>query len=277
MAMRVAVPIGWLVAALSGAEAVAVDPPSPSPTPATAADQRLVFSTNGSTLTGGSGGGGASAAWVGSIGSDAVLGAGAEYQQISNAHWTTGNFSGSLGLPGQLKTHLYVEAHEGAGDIGNHPFHYNVVSGGLLGQLTPEFTVQLEERYIDIDTSHGSLPKLGLTYRATLQLSASMSYAKSFGGNLGTRLVTGRIDYTGSGFNALAGLAVGPVAPAVLNLQGAVISPSPQLHEGFVGIGKPFGRTDWLLLGDYQDVSGTKRTSIALTCTVHLHAQGHAP
>jgi hypothetical protein len=277
MAMRVAVPIGWLVAALSGAEAAAVDPPSPSPTPAAVADQRLVFSTNGSTLTGGSGGGGASAAWVGSIGPDAVLGAGAEYQQISNAHWTTGNFSGSLGLPGQLKTHLYVEAHEGAGDIGNHPFHYNVVSGGLLGQLTPEFTVQLEERYIDVDTSHGSLPKLGLTYRATLQLSASMSYAKSFGGNLGTRLVTGRIDYTGSGFNALAGVAGGPVAPAVLNLQGAVISPSPQLHEGFVGIGKPFGRTDWLLLGDYQDVSGTKRTSIALTCTVHLHAQGHAP
>jgi hypothetical protein len=277
MAMRVAVPIGWLVAALSGAEAAAVDPPSPSPTPAAAADQRLVFSTNGSTLTGGSGGGGASAAWVGSIGPDAVLGAGAEYQQIANAHWTTGNFSGSLGLPGQLKTHLYVEAHEGAGDIGNHPFHYNVVSGGLLGQLTPEVTLQLEERYIDIDTSHGSLPKLGLTYRATLQLSASVSYAKSFGGNLGTRLVMGRIDYTGSGFNALAGLAGGPVAPAVLNLQGAVISPSPQLHEGFVGIGKPFGRTDWLLLGDYQDVSGTKRTSIALTCTVHLHAQGHAP
>jgi hypothetical protein len=277
MAMRVAVPIGWLVAALSGAEAAAVDPPSPSPTPAAVADQRLVFSTNGSTLTGGSGGGGASAAWVGSIGPDAVLGAGAEYQQIANAHWTTGNFSGSLGLPGQLKTHLYVEAHEGAGDIGNHPFHYNVVSGGLLGQLTPEVTLQLEERYIDIDTSHGSLPKLGLTYRPTLQLSASMSYAKSFGGNLGTRLVMGRIDYTGSGFNALAGLAGGPVAPAVLNLQGAVISPSPQLHEGFVGIGKPFGRTDWLLLGDYQDVSGTKRTSIALTCTVHLHAQGHAP
>ena len=71
--------------------------------------------------------------------------------------------------------------------------------------------------------------------------------------------------------------AGGPAPPAVLNLQGAVISPGPQLHEGFVGIGKPFGRTDWLLLGDYQDVSGTKRTSIALTCTVHLHAQGHAP
>lgn len=275
--MRVAVPISWLVAALSGAEAAAVDPPSPSPTPAALPDQRLVFSTNGSTLTGGSGGGGASAAWVGSIGPDAVFGVGAEYQQIANAHWTTGNFSGSLRLPGQLKTHLYVEAHEGAGDIGNHPFHYTVASGGLLGQLTPEVTLQLEERYIDIDTSHGSLPKLGLTYRITLQLSATASFAKSFGGNLGTRLVMGRVDYIGTRFSALAGLAGGPAAPAVLNLQGAVISPGPQLHEGFAGIGRPFGRTDWLLIGDYQDVGGTKRTSIALTCTVHLQAHAQAP
>jgi hypothetical protein len=277
MAMRVAVAIGWLVAALSGGEAAAVDPPSPTPTPAAVGDPRLVFSTNGSTLTGGSGGGGASAAWVGGIGPDVVLGAGAEYQQIANAHWTTGTFTGSLGLPGQMKTHLYLEGHEGAGDIGDRAFHYSVDSVGVLGQFTPALSVQLEERYIDVDTSHGSLPKLGLSYRATLQLTVSASYAYSVGGNLGTRLAMGRIDYTGIGFNALAGLAGGPVAPAVLNLQGAVISPSPQLREGFVGIGKTFGRNDWLLLGDYQDVSGTKRTSIALTCTVHLHAQGHAP
>jgi hypothetical protein len=274
--MRVAVPISWLIAALSGAEAAAVDPPAPSPTPAAVADQRLVLSTNGSTLTGGSGGGGASATWVGSIGRDVVLGAGAEYEQIANAHWTTGNFSGSLGLGGG-KTHLYVEAHEGAGDIGDHAFHYNVASGGILGQLTPELTLQLEERYIDIDTSHGSLPKLGLTYRATLQLSASVSYAKSLGGNLGTRLVTGRIDYVGTRFSALAGLAGGPVAPAVITPGLNVVVPAPQLHEGFVGIGKPFGRTDWLLLGDYQDVGGTKRTSITLSCTVHLHPPAQVP
>ncbi len=275
--MRVAVPIGWLVAALSGGEAAAVDPPSPTPTPAAVGDPRLVLGTNGSTLTGGSGGGGASAAWMGSIGPDAVLGAGAEYQQIANAHWTTGTFTASLGLPGQIKTHLYLDGHEGAGDIGDRAFHYSVTSAGLLGQLTPELTVQLEERYIDVDTSHGNLPKLGLTYRVTLQLSASVSYAKSFGGNLGTRLVTGRIDYTGTLFNAIAGLAGGPVAPAVITPGLTVEAPAPQLHEGFAGIGKTFGRTDWLLLGDYQDVGGTKRTSISLTCTVHLHAQGHAP
>jgi hypothetical protein len=270
MAMRAAAPIGWLTLALVGARAVAVEPPSSSPTPAAVADQRLVFSTNGSTLTGGSGGGGASAAWVGGLGQDAVLGAGAEYEQIANAHWTTGNFSGSIGLGG--RTHLYVEGHEGAGDIGNRAFHYSVASLGFLGQLTPELTLQLEERYIDIDTSHGSLPKIGLTYRMTLQLAATVSYAKSFAGNLGTRLVMGRFDYTGVDFNAIAGVAGGPAAPAVITPGLNVVRPGPQLREGFLGIGKPFGRTEWLLLGDYQDVGGTKRTSLTLTCTVHLHA-----
>ena len=276
--MRAAAPIGWLAAALTGAEAAAVELPPPSPTPAAVGDQRLVFSTNGSTLTGGSGGGGASAAWVGSVGSEAVLGAGAEYQQIANAHWTTGNFTGSMGFGGG-RTHLYVDAHEGAGDVGNHAFHYSVASLGLLGLLTPELTLQLEERYIDIDKSHGSLPKLGLTYRVTLELSASVSYAKSFRGNLGTRLVTGRMDYTGVSFNAMAGLAGGPAAPAVIFSGPGVnlVAPGPRLREGFVGIGKTFGRADWLLLGDYQDVSGTRRTTITVNCTVHLHAPAQAP
>ena len=276
--MKAAAPIGWLAAALICAEAAAVEPPLPSPTPGGAvADDQLVFSANGSRLTGGFGAGGGSATWVGNFGGGTVVGAGAEYQQISNAHWTLGTFSGAV-APG-LRTHLYVEGHEGAGDLGERAFHYSVASLGLLGLLTPELTLQLEERYIDIDKSHGSLPKLGLTYRVTLELSASVSYAKSFRGNLGTRLVTGRIDYTGVSFNAMAGLAGGPAAPAVIFSGPGVnfVAPGPKLHEGFVGIGKTFGRSDWLLLGDYQDVSGTRRTSITVNCTVHLRAPAQAP
>ena len=147
-----------LAVALRGAQAAAVEPPSPSPTPGSLTDQRLVFSTDGSTLTGGSGGGGGSVTWVGDITPQVVIGAGAEYQQIANAHWTTGNFSGALALGGgQLKTHLYIETHEGAGDVGDHAFHYSLAALGLLAQLTPELTLQLEERYLDIDKSHGSL------------------------------------------------------------------------------------------------------------------------
>jgi len=248
--------------------------PAEPPAPAAAADERLVLTTDGSRLSGGSGGGGGSVTWLRNIESGAVIGAGADYQQIANAHWTTGVFSGSLAL-GQdnPKTHLYAEVHEGAGDIGMHAFHYSLAAAGVLGTLTPRLSVQLEERRIDIDTSHGNLPKLGLSFRATPQLLASASYAYSLGGNLGTKLTTVRLDYSAKSLSAIAGAVWGPAAPAVFDLIGQVVRPGPSLKEGFIGIGKPVGRTDWLLVGDYQDVGGTRRTTLTLACTVHLWAR----
>ena len=137
-----------LAVALPCAQAAAVEPPSPSPTPAAVADQRLVFSTNGSRLTGGIGGGGGSASWVGGLGNGTVIGAGAEYQTISNSHWTLGSFSGAV-RPG-LRTHLYLEGREGAGDLGDRAFHYSLLAAGLLEQLTSQVSVQLEERRLDL-------------------------------------------------------------------------------------------------------------------------------
>ena len=276
--MRVGAWAAALTMALPSALAMAVDPPSPSPTPGAVGDERLVLSTNGSKLTGGFGAGGGSATWVGNFGSGTAIGVGVEYQQISNSHWTTGDFSASV-APG-LRTHLYVEGHEGGGDLGDRAFHYSLLFGGVLEQIDSRLSVQLEERRIDIDTSHGNLPKVGLSLQITPQLVASVSYAYSLGGNLGTRLGTGRIDYTGRAFSALAGIAGGPVAPAVVNLLpggAVVVAPAPQLREGFAGLGKPLGRTDWLLIGDYQNVGGTKRYSLSLTCTVHLHAPTPSP
>jgi len=259
---------------LSCQVATAQQPPAPAGA-AAAMDQRLVLSTDGSTLTGGSGGGGGSVTWLRNIDSGVVIGAGADYQQIANAHWTTGVLSGSLALgQGNPHTHLYAEVHEGAGDIGVHAFHYSLAAVGVLSTLTPRLSVQLEERRIDIDTSHGNLPKFGLSFNATPQLLASVSYADSLGGNLGTKLATLRIDYYGKSFSAIVGAAGGYAAPSVLNLLGQVVRPSPTLTEGFVGIGKPFARTEWLLLGDYQDLAGFKRTTITLACTVHLRARG---
>jgi hypothetical protein len=253
--------------------ATAQQPPAPPGVAAAAADQRLVLSTDGSRLSGGSGGGGGSVTWVGSVTADAVMGAGADYQQIANAHWTTGVFSGSLAVgQGEAKPHLYLDVHEGSGDIGTHAFHYSLAAGGVLGALTRRLTVQLEERRIDIDTTHGNLPKLGLSFSVTPQLLASASYAYSLGGNLGTKLTSLRLDYSGQSLSALAGAVWGPAAPAVFDLLGQVVRPGPTLSEGFVGIGKPVGRTDWLLVGDYQDVGGTRRTSVTLACTVHLRA-----
>jgi hypothetical protein len=239
--------------------------------PAAGGEDRLVVSGNGAFLSQDHGGGGGSLNWLTSDAAGDVGGIGAEYQSIANSHWVNGVLNGAWVL-GQStpKATLYGEAHLGGGDIGAQSFHYTVADGGVVATLNTVLSLQLEERYIDIDTSHGNLPKLGVSLRVTPALLASVSYAYSFGGNLGTKLWTGRLDYVGQHFNWLAGVAYGPVAPSVLNLVGQVLQPGPTLREGFAGIGKRFGMTEWQLLGDYQDLAGFKRTTITLTCTVHL-------
>lgn len=248
------------------------------PAQPSAVENRLLFSADGAWLTGGSGGGGASALWSHTFAPSDVLSAGVEQQQIANAHWTTGAVSGSLalgsGVPGIA---IYGEAHEGAGDIGGRGFHYSVIAAGFLVTPSQWLSVQLEERRIDVDTSHGNLPKITLAFHVAQPLLLSVSYADTEGGNLGTRLTTVRADYVGQRVTALAGVSRGPVAPAVLNLLGQIIQPGPQLTEVFAGLGRSFGRSDWQLLADHQDLGGFKRTTITLLCTLHLGARGRPP
>ena len=274
---------GPSTAAPAAAPASAAGPSTPAPTaaaeqapaaaPVPATDERLVLSGNGATLSQDHGGGGGSVTWLASNGGN-VLGLGAEYQAIANSHWTDGVFSGALAL-GQIvpRATLYADAHNGAGDVGTHPFHYAVDDGGVIGTLTQWLSVQLEERYIDIDRSHGNLPKLGITLRVSPRLLASVSYAYSFGGDLETKLTSVRLDYVSRSFTAFAGGAWGPVSPVVINLITRVIAPGPPLQEEYVGVGRSFGRTDWQVLGDYQDVHGFKRETFTLNCTVHLGRQ----
>jgi hypothetical protein len=250
----------------------------PPPAPAATSEARLLVSADGAWLTGGSGGGGASALWSHDFAPQDVISAGAEYQQIANAHWTNGVLSGSFKLLNDAPaTAIYFEAHEGAGDIAQRGFHYSVVTAGVLNTPIQWLTVQLEERRIDVDTSHGNLPKLTLSFHPAKPLLVSASYADTAGGNLGTQLTTLRVDYVGQALNALAGAASGRAAPAVLNLLGQVVRPSPRLTELFAGVGGSFGRSSWQLLADYQDLEGFKRTTITLLCTLPLDGRGRSP
>jgi hypothetical protein len=252
------------------------EPPAVAPTDApaaqpAAAEDRLLFSADGAWLTGGSGGAGASALWSHSFASHDVLSAGVEQQEIAAAHWTTGTLSGSAALGSEASTtSLYGEAHEGGGDISRRAFRYSVVAAGFLTAPLQWLSVQLEERRIDVDTSHGNLPKLTLAFHVAPPLLLSASYADTVGGNLGTRLGTVRVDYAGRPVSALAGASRGQAAPAVLNLLGQTVQPGPQLTELFAGIGRSLGKTDWLLLADHQDLGGFKRTTVTLLCTLHL-------
>jgi hypothetical protein len=249
-----------------------------APRAAAEPDDRLVFSGNGSWLTGDHGGGGAAATWLRQFDSGSLFGIGPEYETIYNSHWTLGNLNGALTVtPWNVRTSLYAEAHLGAGYTAEEYFRYTNVAGGFISTLTPWLSLQLEERYIDIQPNYGHLPKLALSFRLAQRLLASVSYAQSFGGNLDTKLGTARLDYSGAHFSWLIGGAYGPVAPRVLNFIGAFPGGVKTLHEGFIGLGRSFGRTDLQLIGDYQDLEGFKRTTVTLNCTVHLGSRSPPP
>jgi hypothetical protein len=260
----------WALAAADpqGSDAAAA---ATAPVPS-ATNDRLLFSGNGSWLTGPHGGGGGSITWLRGFASGNLFGLGAEYQTLYNSHWTLGNVNGALTfMPGGIKTTLYAEAHLGTGDTAGVSFHYTNVAGGFITTPAAWLSVQLEERYIDVQPSRGHLPKVGLTFRLAPALIAAVSYAQSFGGNLDTKLGTARLDYSGTHFSWLIGGAYGPTSPIVLNfIGGQQTAFARKLKEGFVGAGKTFGPTDWLLIGDYQDLEGFKRTTVTLNCTLHL-------
>lgn len=274
----VAIALGC-AAQLCLAQQTAVAPTDqPPPASSSVVENRLIFTADGAWLTGGSGGAGASALWSHTFAPRDVLTAGVEQQEIANAHWTTGVLSGSLALgSGTPGFTVYGEAHEGGGDVAQRGFHYSVIAAGLLITSNQWLSVTLEERRIDVDTSHGNLPKLTLAFHVAQPLMVSVSYADTVGGNLGTRLASLRVDYVGQSVTALGGASRGPAAPAVLNLLGQIAEPGPQLTELFAGLGRSFSRTDWQLLADYQSLGGFKRTTITLLCTLHLDRHSHPP
>jgi hypothetical protein len=244
-------------------------------TPASTSDDRIALSANGSTLTGTNGGGGGSVGWMHNFDADTLAGVAIEHQVVSVAHWTFGSVNGSLTRElGDARYSLYGEAHEGAGDNGPHAFKYSIVAAGLIGTYFHRLSVQLETRQFRVDTTHGNLPKLGLSYLWTPSILTTLAYAYSVGGNLGTHLTSARIDQYGSQVNFLAGVAFGQVSPAVLSLN--IDIPGKTLKEGYVGMTKllPHLRSDLTVVVDYQDLSGSKRVAATLNYIFHFGHHG---
>src|SRR5882672_901978 len=243
-------------------------------TPAPVSDDRIVLSVDGSTLPGTNGGGRGSAGWLHNFDADALAGVAVEHQWMSVAHWTFGSVNGSLTRElGDARYSFYGEAHEGAGDDGPRAFKYSVVAAGIIGTYFHRLSVQLEDRQFDVETTHGNLPKLGLSYLVNPHILAAVSYADSVGGNLGTHLTSARIDAYTPTANFLAGVAFGQVSPTVLGLEFVV--PGKSLREGYVGVTKPLPRGgDLTLVVDYQDLAGINRVAVTLNYIFHIGHHG---
>ena len=243
------------VLAQAPAATSAATPVAPA-APASTSFDRLTFSANGSSLTGTTGGGGGSLGWLHNFNADTLIGVAAEHQVLSVSHWTLASVTGALTRgPGEQRYTVYGDAHEGTGDDGGKAFKYRVEALGITGTYFRRFSATIEDRQINVETTHGNLPKVQLSYLWNLHVQTTLAYQNSFGGNLGTHLTSGRIDVFGP-VNFLGGFAVGQAAPSVLGL--ALTLPPHDLKEGYVGLSKsiPGWRSDITFIVDYQRLSG---------------------
>jgi hypothetical protein len=239
------------------------------------ADDRIAFSLNGGTLTDTNGGAGGSLAWLHNFSADTLVGIAAEHQVLGSSHWTFGSLNGSVTRgEADARYSVYAEAHEGAGDDGPEAFHYHIEALGFVATFSRKISLQLEDRRIDVESTHGNLPKVGIAYVWNAHLQTTVAYQYSVSGNLGTRLTSARIDGYFRPVNVLVGGAWGQAAPSVLGF-GFVLPPQ-QLHEGYIGLshGLQPGRSELTLIADYQDLSGTHRATLTLNYIFHLRQKG---
>jgi hypothetical protein len=239
---------------------------------------RLTLSANGSQLKDvgvDEDGAGGSLNYLHYVTPNFLFGAGGEHQTIAESKWSFGSLRASYGRGEPAKRfNIFGEIHYGEGDESGRDFDYQVGVLGISQAITNRFSVQLESRQIDIDTSHGNLPKLSLTYLWSKQLVTSVSYADTVGGNLGTDLTSTRLDYYGQHFNFLLGGAIGTADPSVVNLLPGFRLPPQDLTQGFAGVGKAFSWGEILLLGDYLEVANSEKVTLTLNFTAYLGARG---
>ncbi|MFC4313477.1 hypothetical protein ACFPN2_30655 [Steroidobacter flavus] len=220
-------------------------------------------------------GGGGSLGYLHYFTPDFLAGVGVDHTYVEQAKLTYGSARAAWGRGGPASRFTVVgEYYNGEGDDNGRKFDYEVAVLGISQALTSKLSIQLEEREIDIDTTNGNLPKLGVTYVWSPRFVTNVAYAKSVSGNLGTELTSARLDYFGKHVNFLLGGSTGTANPAVLVLQPGVVLPASQSKEGFVGIGKTFKRAEITLLGDYLDVSGSEKYTVTLSFTAYLGSRG---
>ena len=237
--------------------------------PASEPDQ-LLLSVSGSTLDTASGGGSGALTWLHSFNADTLLGVGGEYDTIGNAHWGLGTLSSSFsgGSPANRWT-LTAEGRFGAGDIGPHPFDYDVEAVRFTDTVSHFISMEVETRQFDIYTTHGNLPQAGVSVFPTAHWMLGAAYAHSTGGNLDTAYASARVDHFGSRIRWFVGGAQGHVAPPVLNVQTGATGRVPRYWDGYAGVARTFTSTQWTVSADYLDLlGGTRRITLTLTCSL---------
>ena len=257
-----------VTAVLAGAARAAPPPP---------ATERLTFMGGGVDWDGAEDGGGGSIGWLHNFSSGAIFGLAAEHQRLGDTKWTFGTLSLASGFgSAERRSNVYLEVRGGNGDEPAHSFTYATYVVGLVQNVTHQLAFQLEDKQIDINRTHGNLPRVGVQFLWSPKLLTQVSYARSTSmdpGSLGTKLWTARADYYGKWANLIVGGATGQASPIVFQEGTTVRIPETGLtaHEGYLGVTKQFSRVDITLMGDYLKLGDFKRKMVTLNGAIYLN------
>ncbi|HEX4267366.1 MAG TPA: hypothetical protein VHY36_05735 [Steroidobacteraceae bacterium] len=231
---------------------------------------RLMLSVSGSTLEKASGGGSGSLTWLHSFNLDTLAGVGGEYDTIGNAHWELASLSAAFSNGQQAnRWTIAADGRFGGGDIGTQRFDYDVEAVRFTDTVDGFISLTFESRQFDVYTTHGNLPKAGLSLFVAGHWILGAAYAHSSGGNLGTVYTSARLDHLGARVRWFVGGAQGHVAPPVLNIQTGATGAVPRYWDGYAGVAKTFTGTQWTVTADYLDLlGGTRRMTLTLTCSL---------
>ncbi len=247
--------------------------PPTAPAPISTSDDRIAISANGTTLTDTNGGAGGSLGWLHNFDAGNLAGIAIEHQGLSDAQWTFGSLNASTAVgPANQRYTFSAEVHEGAGDDRLRAFHYRIEAVDAVGTFDSKISALIEDRRIDVETTHGNLPKVGLTYLWSPHVSTTAAFQYSVSGNLGTHLPSARIDSYWATVNLFGGAAWGPTTPVLFDLPTGFVTRARQLREGYVGASKPFPRlrSNLTIVADYEDLSGSKKTSLTISYIFHI-------
>lgn len=231
------------------------------------AAQTLVGSVQ-SFQTDGDGGEGAAASvdWIHS--SDGrVVSLGLTHKSVGNADWTLGRFGAALDVQPRLQ--LAGEIELGPAEFAGTEDTYCRIVTQLTITASEQLFLGLEDQYFDVERTHGHLFSAKLAYLPIRALAVEARVSHSGGGNLGTRLVSGRVDYFAR-LHLLAGAAHGRSTPDVFDVS---TGSGNDLRQYFAGIGFPVVGNELTLMSEWLELGDTRQQITTLVISVPLTAR----
>jgi hypothetical protein len=205
--------------------------------------------------------------WIRALSPGKSLNVGATSQSLAGTRWAYGRL-GFVMKP-RPRVAFQLQTDLGHGSERGRGFGYAVLRGGITYEAVPKrLYLELEDQLLDVQDTAGNILKLGLVWPASAAVVARVAVHGSTGGNLDTRSLALRLDYTRGGFSTFGGVATGRSRPVLVGLAAGGMAQS--LKEIFAGAGIPLKQLRLTVALDWLNLGATRRGSLALSLKIPL-------